>query len=853
MLKTFNNKNHSVASQLTIWLFISIFAASSISALFFSLIMYKNISKDINDEGNDLIEYFAGVIEIPLWNFEEDSLNLIVKTLSKNEVVESIIVSDENGNILFSNDKTRNKDRIKKTRSIYHNNEHIGDIYIYLSQHIYFEKLREVLLTSVLLLLTSLIPAIILINFLIKIFLREPFRQLESLASSYSEGNFNIDTGNVHISEFIPFFNIIEKMGKRITLQLDTLKKTTYFLETLKNTAPDSILILSEEGLITEINNTMHMNYGYSINELNGKLLNFIGYEKNYDSYVNFNINQALIEKERSFQWTVKSKEGTAIPVVARLKKMIINDEIYIISFLTDKREIIKAESEKKKSEEKYKWLVENLSDEYFFYSYNKENVFSYISPSIENILGYSVEDYKQNFRNYRTENIINKDADMSRNLLLTGKKRKASFDMELKDINGNSHIFEITESPVYDSEDKIIYLEGIAHDVTDRRTIQEKTRVSQKMEAIGNLAGGIAHDFNNILGAMLGYTELAISETDEKSPEGIYLAEIFKASKRASQLVKQILIFSRQSKNERINLDLDVLIKEVITLLKITIPVNVKLNYILKENPGPVFADTVQIHQVLINLLTNAYQAINDEKGVIDITLDSKHISESSSSLTGLMINPGNYAIISVRDTGHGIEKEIIDRIFEPYYTTKKHGQGTGLGLSVVHGIIKNHQGKIELESTIGKGTVFNVYIPVSDKYTVSKNESGVISVQQGKAKVLFVDDNIEFLNVTEKMLINLGCEVTKTDSPLKAEEILRESPDNFDLVISDYSMPEINGIDFSKNIYKTKSSLPVIICTGTIIDLKNENIDDTAIKLFLEKPLTLNDLSEAIKYCIE
>ena len=159
----------------------------------------------------------------------------------------------------------------------------------------------------------------------------------------------------------------------------------------------------------------------------------------------------------------------------------------------------------------------------------------------------------------------------------------------------------------------------------------------------------------------------------------------------------------------------------------------------------------------------------------------------------------------------------------------------------------------KLKSKARIGKGTVFNVYIPVSDKYTISKNESGVISVQKGSAKILFVDDNVDFLNVTEKMLINLGCEVTKTDSPLKAEGILRESPDNFDLVISDYSMPEINGIDFSKNIYKTKSSLPVIICTGTIIDLKNENIDDTAIKLFLEKPLTLNDLSEAIKYCIE
>ena len=531
---------------------------------------------------------------------------------------------------------------------------------------------------------------------------------------------------------------------------------------------------------------------------------------------------------------------------------MVIMDDVYIISFLTDKRELIKAESEKKKSEEKYKWLVENLSDEYFFYTINKNLDLAHVSSSIQNILGYDVDDYLKNYKQYKTSNIINENAEKHRALLFSGDESKASYDLEIVDNKNNIHVFEITDSVVRDSKGNVTAVEGIAHDVTDRRNVQEKIRVSQKMEAIGNLAGGIAHDFNNILGAMLGYTELAISETDQESPEGVYLAEILKASKRASQLVKQILTFSRQSKNERDYIDLDSLINEVINLLKTSIPVDVELKYQTIKHPGSVLADSVQIHQVLINLVTNAHQAMSDKKGIIDITLDSVYISEASSSLTGLQINPGNYALITVRDTGNGIEKDVIERIFEPYYTTKKHGQGTGLGLSVVHGIIKSHQGKIEIESTIGVGTVFYVYLPVSDKYSISRDDSGEIQVQKGNARVLFVDDNKEFLDVTEKMLINLGCEVTKTENPVEAEEMIKKSG-NYDLIISDYSMPEINGIEFSKNIYKINKSIPVIICTGTVIDLQKENIDETGIKLFLEKPVTLNELSEAIKYCTQ
>ena len=853
MIDKIMNKNQSVATQLTTWLIISILIASTISSFLFSLIMYKTINKDLNREGNELIDYFEGVIEIPLWNFEEDSINLIVKTLSNDPDVESITVKDEKNNILYNTNKKRYSDLITKSRNIYHNNELIGSIIISISRHRYIDRLREVLLSSVFILLTSLIPASILINYLIRIFLRKPFRQLKSLASSYSEGNFDIDIGHVQITEFIPFFKVLDKMGKQITMQLDELKKTTHFLESLKNTDPDAILILTESGIITETNETMRIKYGYNFYDLSGKSIHSIANNDLSIDLVDFNIREALNTNDTSFQWTIKTKDQTLVPVVVRLRKMVIGEDVYIISFLTDIRELIKAESEKKKSEEKYKWLVENLSDEYFFYTVDRNLELSYISPSIQNILGYSVNDYIENYKKYRADNIINKESERQRALILSKNKSKASYDLVIKDIKGKLHTIEITESAVFNSKDKVISIEGIAHDVTDKRTSMEKTRVSQKMEAIGNLAGGIAHDFNNILGAMLGYTELAISETEENTPINVYLSEILKASKRASQLVKQILTFSRQSKNERDYVDLDSLINEVINLLKTSIPVNVKLKYKNINNPGSVLADPVQIHQVLVNLVTNAHQSMADKKGIIDITLDSALITETSSSLTGLQINPGNYALITIKDTGHGIEKEYIDRIFEPYYTTKKHGQGTGLGLSVVHGIIKSHYGKIEIDSTIDVGTTFYIYLPVSDKYSINKNESGEVTVQKGNAKILFVDDNPEFLTVTEKMLENLGCEVTIAETPVKAREILDKSPDSFNLVISDYSMPELNGIEFSKIIYKINKSLPVIICSGTVIDLQEESIDETCIKLFIEKPVSLNQLSEAVKYCTE
>ena len=304
------NKKQSVATQLTVWLFISILIASTISSILFSFIMYNNINRDLNSEGNELIEYFSGVIEIPLWNFEEDSINLIVKTLSKGEDVESVTVRDEKGNVLYNTNKNRYSELINKTRSIYHNKELIGNIDISFSQHRYLKQLREVLLTSVFILLTSLIPASILINYLIKIFLRKPFRQLESLASSYSEGNFDIDIGNVQITEFIPFFQVIEKMGQRITLQLDTLKKTTHFLETLKNTDPDALLILSNTGKITEINETMEINYGYNFKDLYGKSLDFIANDPVSRETVETNIKEALEKNDKSFQWSVKSKDG---------------------------------------------------------------------------------------------------------------------------------------------------------------------------------------------------------------------------------------------------------------------------------------------------------------------------------------------------------------------------------------------------------------------------------------------------------------------------------------------------------------------------------------------------------------
>jgi PAS domain S-box-containing protein len=382
-----------------------------------------------------------------------------------------------------------------------------------------------------------------------------------------------------------------------------------------------------------------------------------------------------------------------------------------------------------------------------------------------------------------------------------------------------------------------------------DRQRMEAHLRQAQKMEAIGTLAGGIAHDFNNTLGAILGYTEMAMMEVPQEDKAHYYLERVLKASERAKDLVKQILTFSRQSKKELRPLGVGTVLKEALKLLRPSLPSFIEIRREIKTEQDIILADFTQIHQVVMNLCTNAAHAMREKGGVLTVGLRSVRMEPEVGVLSDPGLKPGKYLELTVSDTGHGIEEGVMPRIFEPYFTTKKPGEGTGMGLAMVHGIVKGHGGAIKVESSVGKGTVFHVYLPVTEEAEKSLGIESSLPTPQGKGMILFVDDEAPLAEVGTLMLSNLGYEVvTRTSSP-EALEVFRATPDQFDMVITDTTMPKMTGLDLAGEIMKLRPAIPVILCTGYSDLVDTEKAGTIGIRELLMKPLASRQLAEAVK----
>ncbi|MGD9305582.1 MAG: ATP-binding protein, partial [Desulfobacterales bacterium] len=310
------------------------------------------------------------------------------------------------------------------------------------------------------------------------------------------------------------------------------------------------------------------------------------------------------------------------------------------------------------------------------------------------------------------------------------------------------------------------------------------------KIQAIGTLAGGIAHDFNNILFPIVGYTELTMDEVPEDSAARKNLEEILKAAHRAKDLVQQILTFSRQSGQEREPIKVQYIIKEALKLLRATIPSTIEIVQHLEENCGAISGDATQIHQVIMNLCTNAYQAMPESGGKLEISLTEVDITYAD-TIERVGLKPGRHLRLSVKDEGCGMEPAVMDRIFEPYYTTKLHGKGTGLGLAVIHGIVKNHGGDIIVDSQLGKGSTFHVFLPIIDEVDVQTKTPTFTKAAKGSERILLVDDEVQIIDMEKQMLEHLGYKVTSSTDSQKALELFTRKPEDFDLVITDMTMP--------------------------------------------------------------
>ncbi|MDM8549500.1 response regulator [Desulfobacterales bacterium HSG2] len=392
---------------------------------------------------------------------------------------------------------------------------------------------------------------------------------------------------------------------------------------------------------------------------------------------------------------------------------------------------------------------------------------------------------------------------------------------------------------------------ERLKKEIADHRQTSDRLRQAQKTEAIGTLASGIAHDFNNILFPIFGYTQMTMRELSEESSARSNLEEVLKAAKRAKELVRQILTFCRQSEKEQKRMELQPLIKEVLKLLRASLPANIGIHRNIDGKCGPVLADPTQIHQVMMNLCTNAYSAMREKGGTLEVTLKEIEFGPDNAAFQS-HIPAGSYLKLTVSDTGHGMTNEVAERVFDPYFTTKDIGQGTGLGLSAVHAIVKNHNGFITVHSEAGKGTAFHVYLPVVTGFVAPEAVSDK-SLPGGDESILVVDDEEQTVHMEKQMLEQLGYHVTARNTVSAALEAFNREPENFDLVITDMIMPGMTGLELSEKIMRLRPDIPIILCTGFSERSTEEKAKAMGIREYVAKPLLQGEIAGLIRRVLD
>lgn len=412
-------------------------------------------------------------------------------------------------------------------------------------------------------------------------------------------------------------------------------------------------------------------------------------------------------------------------------------------------------------------------------------------------------------------------------------------------------------DTSILDQNGNVAAIIGVGRDIDDRKkaelekeSLQAQLIQSRKMESIGNLAGGIAHDFNNILASIIGFTELALDEAERGSTIEDSLQEVYTAGKRAKDLVKQILAFARQSEEERKPIQPGQIAKEVLKLLRSTIPVTVEINQSI-DSESFVMGNPTQLNQVLMNLCTNAAHAMQESGGILEVTIKDIPVDQITDVEVKNTKNE-DYLEIIVSDTGVGIAPNIIESIFEPYFTTKGPGEGTGMGLAVVQGIVETHGGLMHVESKIHEGSIFTLYFPITRKRREDHTYRPE-NLPTGVEKILFVDDEALIVKMGEQILSRLGYHVTSRTSSLEALELFRSKPDDFDLIVTDMTMPIMTGDQFATEVIAIRPDIPILLCTGYSNKMSAETAAAAGIRAFAYKPIVKADLAKTVRKVLD
>ncbi|MGD9160947.1 MAG: PAS domain S-box protein [Desulfobacteraceae bacterium] len=621
------------------------------------------------------------------------------------------------------------------------------------------------------------------------------------------------------------------------------------------NSIKDAVFVhpFREEGFATfiEVNDTACERYGYTREELLKLKATDITVPADVQQHAKADSRKKLLLNRRAVFETIHiKKSGETFPVEINSNIIEQNDEVLILAVIRDITERKLAEEALRESEERYRSMFQDSHAVMLIIDPDNFDIVD-ANPAAVSFYGYSIEEIRK--MNISDINMLSGE-EVSRIVKKIKKDRQSHLYLRHRLANGEIKDVEVYSGPVK-MQGKVL-LFSIVHDITEhKRAEDEKSKLetrlhhAEKMEAIGTLAGGVAHEFNNILGIIMGNTELAMGEVSESNPASDFLKEINRASLRAKDIVKNILNFARKSLTERTLIKISDITKESIGLIRSTTPAMIEIRHNIECDDETILGDATEMSQVLINLCNNAIQAIGNETGVLEVSL--KLITLDRKSIAGYEdLKPGKYVRLTVKDSGCGIDPQIMGRIFDPYFTTSSLAERTGMGLSITHGIVKKHEGAISVESDWGKGAVFEVLFPVKSEKNMQHDMSETTeSASDDRRRILFVDDEVALIKIWKQMLQNWGYEVETSVDSLKALELFKSDPFRFDLVITDIGMPHMSGDRLAEELLKIRNSINIIICTGYSERIDEEKAEALGVSHFITKPINVDEFKGSIE----